>query len=60
VGAMAEQSDQIGKIFGKKMVFFLNTNVMINYFQNLALFYVKNDNFFRQKCKFFSPKIGKN
>jgi hypothetical protein len=44
VGAMAEQSDQwpifhaffpgkIGKIFGKKLAFFLNTNVMINFFK---------------------------
>jgi hypothetical protein len=44
VGAMSEQSDQIGKIFthtekflAKNLLFFLNTIVMINYFQNLAL-----------------------
>jgi hypothetical protein len=39
VGAMAEQSDQIRKIFThifwwKKLAFFLTTNIMINFFQN--------------------------
>jgi hypothetical protein len=38
----------------KKMAFFLNTNVMFNFFQNLALFRVKNANFFE---KFFGKKI---
>jgi hypothetical protein len=30
------------------MAFFLNTNVMINFFQNLALFRVKNAKFVRK------------
>jgi hypothetical protein len=38
----------------KKLAFFLNTNVMINFFQNLALFWVKNANFF---AKFFDENI---
>jgi hypothetical protein len=33
-------------IFGEKLAFILNTNVMINFFQNLALCWVKNANFF--------------
>jgi hypothetical protein len=41
-------------IFGEKLPFFLNTNVMINFFQNLALFCVKNANFF---AKFFGENI---
>jgi hypothetical protein len=53
---MAEQSDQNKKIFThifwwKKLAFFLTTNIMIKFFQNLALFQVKNANFL--------PKIGK-
>jgi hypothetical protein len=36
------------------LAFFLNTNVMINFFQNLALFWVKNANFF---AKFFGENI---
>jgi hypothetical protein len=44
-------------IFGEKMAFFLNTNVMINFFQNLALFWVKNANFF---ATFFRRKYFKN
>jgi hypothetical protein len=40
--------------FGKKLAFFLNINVMINFFQNLALFWVKNANFF---AKFFGENI---
>jgi hypothetical protein len=43
-------------IFGEKMAFFLNTNVMVNFFQNLALFCVKNANFF---AKFFGENILK-
>jgi hypothetical protein len=43
-------------IFGEKLAFFLYTNVMINFFQNLALFWVKNANFFA-KC--FGEKIKK-
>jgi hypothetical protein len=42
VGAMAEQSDRKifthTKNFRQKIAVFLNTNVMINFFQNLALF----------------------
>jgi hypothetical protein len=38
----------------KKLAFFLNTNVMINFFQNLALFWVKNANFF---AKIFGQNI---
>jgi hypothetical protein len=30
----------------KKLAFFLNTNVMINFFQNMAMFRVKIANFF--------------
>jgi hypothetical protein len=30
----------------KNLLFFLNTIVMINFFQNLALIWVKNANFF--------------
>jgi hypothetical protein len=40
----------------KKMAFFINTNVRINFFQNLALFRVKNANFF---SKFFGENIYK-
>jgi hypothetical protein len=43
------------KIFGdfsqfsaKKLAFFSKANVMINYFQNLALFWVKNANFLQK------------
>jgi hypothetical protein len=43
-------------IFGEKLAFFFNTNVMINFFQNLALFRVKNANFF---AKFFGENILK-
>jgi hypothetical protein len=50
---MAEQSDQNRKIFThifwwKKLAFFLTTNIMIKFFQNLALFQVKNANFFAE------------
>jgi hypothetical protein len=38
----------------KKMAFFSKTNVMINLFQNLALFVVKSANFF---AKFFGENI---
>jgi hypothetical protein len=38
----------------KKMAFFSKTNVMINFFQNLALFRVKNANF---SAKFFGENI---
>jgi hypothetical protein len=38
----------------KKLAFFLNTNVMINFFQNLALFRVKNANYF---AEFFGENI---
>jgi hypothetical protein len=38
------------------MAFFSNTNVMINFFQNLALFRVKNANIF---AKFFGENIFK-
>jgi hypothetical protein len=40
----------------EKLAFFLNTNVMINFFQNLALFRVKNAKFFRNFFK--NPNIG--
>jgi hypothetical protein len=40
----------------KKLAFFINTNVMINFSQNLALFWVKNANFF---AKLFSENILK-
>jgi hypothetical protein len=42
------------QLSAKKMVFFLNTNVVMNFFQNLALFLVKNANFF---AKFFGENI---
>jgi hypothetical protein len=38
----------------KKLAFVFNTNVTINFFQNLALFRVKNANFF---AKFFGENI---
>jgi hypothetical protein len=38
----------------KKMAFFLKTNVMINFFHNLALFRVKNAYFF---AEFFGENI---
>jgi hypothetical protein len=38
----------------KKLAFFSKTNVMIIFFQNLALFWVKNANFF---AKFFGENI---
>jgi hypothetical protein len=41
----------------KKLAFFLKTNVMINLFLNLALFWVKNANFF---AKIFGENIFKN
>jgi hypothetical protein len=44
-------------IFGKKLAFFLKTNVMIKILHNLALFWVKNANFFR---RFFWRKYLKN
>jgi hypothetical protein len=34
-------------IFGEKIGDLLNTKAMINFFQNLALFWAKNANFFR-------------
>jgi hypothetical protein len=40
----------------KKLSFFSKTNVMIKFFQNLALFEVKNANFF---AKFFGENILK-
>jgi hypothetical protein len=40
----------------KKLAFFLNTNAMINFFQNLALFCVKKANFF---ATFFVENILK-
>jgi hypothetical protein len=40
----------------KKLAFFLITNVAINFFQNLALFRVKNANFI---AKFFGENIFK-
>jgi hypothetical protein len=40
----------------KKLAFFSKTNVMINFFQNLALFWVKNANIF---AKFFGANILK-
>jgi hypothetical protein len=36
------------QFLAKKMAFFLNTNVMINFFQNYALFRVKKRWFFRK------------
>jgi hypothetical protein len=45
------------QICAKKLAFFLNTNVMINCFQNLALFWVKNDEIFF--AKFFGKNIFK-
>jgi hypothetical protein len=42
-------------IFGEKIAFFLNTNVMINFCQNLALFCAKNAIFSLN----FSAKIFK-
>jgi hypothetical protein len=47
---------QFFPIFGKKLAFFLNTNIMIKLFQNFALFSVKNENFF---AKFFGENIFK-
>jgi hypothetical protein len=41
----------------KKLAFFLNTNVMIKNLHNLALFSVKNANFF---AEFFGEIIYKN
>jgi hypothetical protein len=41
----------------KKLAFFLNTNVMINFFKNLALFCVKSAKFL---VKFFGEKYFKN
>jgi hypothetical protein len=38
----------------KKLAFFSKTNVMINFFQSLALFWVKNANFF---AKVFGENI---
>jgi hypothetical protein len=38
---------RISPIFGEKMAFFSKTNVMIKILHNLALFWVKNANFFR-------------
>jgi hypothetical protein len=45
------------QFLAKKMAFFLNTNVMINFFQNYALFRVKKRWFFR---KTFQRKYLKN
>jgi hypothetical protein len=60
---LATGVDVVITIFGnfsqfsaKKLAFFLNTNVMINFFHNLALFRVKNANFFAQ---FFGENILK-
>jgi hypothetical protein len=41
----------------KKLAFFLNANVMINFLPNLALFWVKNADFF---AKIFGENILKN
>jgi hypothetical protein len=43
-------------IFGKQIGVFSKTNVMINFFQNLALFAVKNANYF---AKVFGENIKK-
>jgi hypothetical protein len=45
------------QFLAKKLAFFLNTNVMIKFFQHLALFRVKNANFI---VKFFGENILKN
>jgi hypothetical protein len=42
------------QFLAKKLAFFINTNVMINFFQNLDLFWVKNANFL---AKFFGENI---
>jgi hypothetical protein len=44
------------QFLAKKLPFFLNTNVMFNFFQNLAFFCVKNANFF---AKIFGENIFK-
>jgi hypothetical protein len=44
-------------IFGGKNGVFLTYQCMIIFFQNLALFCVKNDNFF---AKFFGENVFKN
>jgi hypothetical protein len=41
-------------IFGKKLAFFSKTNVMIQFLNNLALFWAKNTKFF---AKFFGKNI---
>jgi hypothetical protein len=53
----ADQGSMLWKQFSaKKLAFFLNTIVMINFFQNLALFWVKNANFV---AKIFGENILK-
>jgi hypothetical protein len=47
---------QFLEFFGKKMAFFSKTNVMIKFLNNLALFGVKNANFFTE---FFCKNILK-
>jgi hypothetical protein len=44
------------QLSAKKLAFFSKTNVMIKIFQNLALFWVKNANFF---AEFFGENILK-
>jgi hypothetical protein len=44
----------LSQFSAKKLAFFLITNVMLNFFQNLALFWVKNANFF---ANFFGENI---
>jgi hypothetical protein len=46
---------EFGQFLAKKLAFFSKTIVMINFFQNLALFLVKNANFLLN----FSAKIFK-
>jgi hypothetical protein len=43
-------------IFGEKLAFFSKTNIMITYVKKLALFSVKNANFF---AEFFGENISK-
>jgi hypothetical protein len=54
-GVRVNQGSMLWSQFSaKKLAFFLNTNVMINFFQKLALFWVKNANFF---AKIFGENI---
>jgi hypothetical protein len=47
---------EFGQFSAKKLAFFSKINVMIKFFQNSALFLVKNANFF---AKFFGENILK-